>query len=111
VRATRAATEDELVAQTRPRLASLMAEGVTTVEIKSGYGLELETEARMLHGARAIESAHPVTVSTSLLAAHALPPEFAGRADEYVDLVGRQWLPRLAQANGARQRRTGAGRR
>jgi len=98
VRATRAATEDELVAQTRPRLASLMAEGVTTVEIKSGYGLDLETEARMLHAARAVEAAHPVTVSTSLLAAHALPPEFAGRADEYVDLVCRQWLPRLAQA-------------
>jgi len=98
VRATRAATEDELVAQARPRLASLMAEGVTTVEIKSGYGLELETEARMLQAARAIESAHPVTVATSLLAAHALPPEYAGRADEYLDLVCQQWLPRLAQA-------------
>jgi len=96
VRATRAATEDELVAQSRPRLRSLLAEGVTTVEIKSGYGLEFETEARMLRAARRLEADEPVTVSTSLLAAHTLPPEFAGRADEYIDTICRDWLPRLA---------------
>jgi len=95
VRATRAATEDELVAQSRPRLRSLLAEGVTTVEIKSGYGLEFETEARMLRAARRLEVEEPVTVSTSLLAAHALPPECAGRADEYIDLICNDWLPRV----------------
>lgn len=96
VRATRAASEDELVAQSRPRLQSLLAEGVTTVEVKSGYGLELDAEARMLRAARRLAAEHPVTVSTSLLAAHALPPEFAGRSDEYVDTVCREWLPALA---------------
>lgn len=96
VRATRAATEDELVAQSRPRLRSLLAEGVTTVEIKSGYGLEYETEARMLRVARRLEAEEPVTVSTSLLAAHTLPPEYAGRADEYIDKICNDWLPRFA---------------
>jgi imidazolonepropionase len=98
VRATRAASEDELVAQSRPRLRSLLAEGVTTVEIKSGYGLEYETEARMLRVARRLEAEEPVTVSTSLLAAHTLPPEFAGRADEYIGTICNEWLPRLAGA-------------
>ncbi len=96
VHATRAASEDELVAQSRPRLRSLLAEGVTTVEIKSGYGLEYETEARMLRVARRLEAEEPVTVSTSLLAAHTLPPEFASRADEYIDTICNDWLPRLA---------------
>jgi imidazolonepropionase len=95
VRATRAASEEDLVAQSRPRLRSLLAEGVTTVEIKSGYGLEFETEARMLRVARRLEAEEPVTVSTSMLAAHALPPEFAGRADEYIDTICNDWLPRL----------------
>jgi imidazolonepropionase len=103
VRATRAASEDELVEQSRPRLRSLLAEGVTAVEIKSGYGLEAETEARMLRAARRLEADHPVTVSTSLLAAHALPPEFMDRADEYIDTVCGEWLPRFARERaGAR---------
>jgi imidazolonepropionase len=93
VRATRAASEDELVEQSRPRLQSLLAEGVTTVEIKSGYGLELDTESRMLRAARRLESEHPVTVSTSMLAAHALPPEFTGRADDYIETICNEWLP------------------
>ncbi len=96
VRATRAASEEELLAQSRPRLRSLLAEGVTTVEIKSGYGLEYGTEARMLRVARRLEAEEPVTVSTSLLAAHALPPEFTGRADDYIDTICGDWLPRLA---------------
>ncbi|HQR48148.1 MAG TPA: imidazolonepropionase [Steroidobacteraceae bacterium] len=100
VRATRAASEDDLVEQSRPRLASLLAEGVTTVEIKSGYGLDFEGESKMLRAARRLESEHPVTVSTSLLAAHALPPEFSGRADDYIDTVCNDWLPRLLREGG-----------
>jgi imidazolonepropionase len=100
MRATRAATEDELLAQSRPRLESLLQEGVTTVEIKSGYGLDWETETKMLRVARRLESEHAVTVATSLLAAHALPPEFAGRADDYVDTIISDWLPKI----GARHR-------
>ena len=96
VRATRAATEEELVRQSRPRLESLLQEGVTTVEIKSGYGLDFDGEMKMLRVARRLESEHEVTVSTSLLAAHALPPEFAGRPDDYVDAICNDWLPRLA---------------
>jgi imidazolonepropionase len=98
VRATRAASEEALVEQSRPRLQSLLAEGVTTVEVKSGYGLEFETEARMLRAARRLEATHPVTVSTSLLAAHTLPPEFVGRADDYIEVICDDWLPRLLQA-------------
>ena len=96
VRATRAAGVAELVRQSAPRLRSLLQEGVTTVEIKSGYGLTFEAERSMLLAARELEAAHAVTVATTLLAAHALPPEYAGRADEYIDLVGADWLPRLA---------------
>jgi imidazolonepropionase len=97
VRATRAASAEELLRQSLPRLESLRQEGVTTVEIKSGYGLEFETEARMLRVARQLEASRPVTVATSFLAAHALPPEFTGRADDYIDTICTDWLPRLAQ--------------
>ena len=100
MRATRAASDDELREQSRPRLQSLLQEGVTTVEIKSGYGLTLDDEAKMLRVARQLESAHPVEVATSFLAAHALPPEFAGRADDYVDTVAREWLPAVARERG-----------
>ncbi|MBA5639623.1 imidazolonepropionase [Duganella sp. LX20W] len=84
VRATRAATEDELLAQSLPRVASLLAEGVTTIEIKSGYGLDLETEAKMLRVARRVGRELPVSVATTFLGAHALPPEFAGRPEHYI---------------------------
>jgi len=97
VRATRAASVDALVQASEPRLRSLLAEGVTTVEIKSGYGLDFDTERRMLLAARALERRNPVSVVTSLLAAHAVPPEYAGRADEYIDVVCNDWLPRFAQ--------------
>ena len=80
--------------QSEPRLRSLCAEGVTTVEIKSGYGLEFEAERRMLLAARQLGQRTPVTVVTSLLAAHAVPPGFQGRTDAYVELVCRDWLPR-----------------
>ncbi|HJV00079.1 MAG TPA: imidazolonepropionase [Burkholderiaceae bacterium] len=84
VRATRAASEDELMAQSVPRVASLLAEGVTTIEIKSGYGLDLETEAKMLRVARRVGRELPVSVATTFLGAHALPPEFAGRPEHYI---------------------------
>jgi imidazolonepropionase len=87
VRATRAASEDELLAQSLPRVASLLAEGVTTIEIKSGYGLTLQDEAKMLRVARRIGRELPVSVATTFLGAHALPPEFAGRADDYITEV------------------------
>lgn len=94
MKATRAASEDELVASALPRLDALTAEGVTTIEIKSGYGLETQAELRMLRAARRLGAAkRRVTVSTSFLAAHALPPEFAGDADGYIDLVCTEMLP------------------
>jgi len=98
VRATRAATADDLVAASRPRLAALAAEGVTTVEIKSGYGLDTATECRMLEAARRVAADVGVDVRTTLLAAHAVPAEFAGRADEYVDLVCREMIPVVSRA-------------
>jgi imidazolonepropionase len=96
VRATRAASEDELYRASLPRVRSLLAEGVTTLEIKSGYGLELEAEAKMLRVARRFGVELPVTVRTTCLAAHALPPEFAGRADDYIDEICDRMLPALA---------------
>jgi imidazolonepropionase len=95
MRAVRAASEQQLFDESLPRLEALLAEGVTTVEIKSGYGLTLEDEAKMLRVARSLGHAVPVTITTTLLAAHALPPEYAGRPDEYVDDITREWLPRL----------------
>jgi imidazolonepropionase len=85
--ATRAATVDELVAKSLPRLDALLAEGVATVEIKSGYGLDLETERRMLQAARQLATLRPVTVVTTYLGAHAVPPEYKGRADDYLSEV------------------------
>jgi imidazolonepropionase len=95
VKATRAATEYELLTATLARLDALMAEGVTTVEVKSGYGLSLEHERKQLRVARALENERPVSVSATFLGAHALPPEFAGRADEYITEVAERMLPAL----------------
>jgi imidazolonepropionase len=95
MRATRAATEQELFDQSAPRLESLLTEGVGTVEIKSGYGLTFEDEARMLRVARRLGERYPVTVKTTFLGAHALPPEFKGRSDAYVDELANRWLPAL----------------
>ncbi|WP_020681925.1 imidazolonepropionase [Marinobacterium rhizophilum] len=93
VRATREASVDELVVLSEPRLLALMKEGVTSVEIKSGYGLSLEGELNMLRAARKLGERHPVRVSTSLLAAHALPPEYKDDADGYIDLVCNEIIP------------------
>jgi hypothetical protein len=87
VRDTRAASPEALQAQSLVRLQALMAQGVTTVEIKSGYGLALESERQMLQVARALGRELPVSVCTTFLGAHAVPPEFAGRSDDYVDAV------------------------
>ena len=87
VQATRNANQEELFQASLPRMQSLLEEGVTTVEIKSGYGLDVETECRMLQVARRLGRELPVEVSTSFLGAHALPPEFEGRSDKYIDLV------------------------
>jgi len=98
VRATRAASEDELLRQSAPRIEALLAEGVTTLEIKSGYGLDLASEAKMLRAARRVGELLPVDVATTFLGAHALPPEFAGRADDYIDEICERMLPALAEA-------------
>jgi len=95
VRAVRAASEEQLFDQSAPRLASLLSEGVTTVEIKSGYGLTFDDEAKMLRVARRLGREFPVNVCTTLLAAHTVPPEYKGRADEYIDIICREWLPGL----------------
>lgn len=96
VRATRAADEDTLFALAAARLAPLLAEGVTAIEIKSGYGLDLATERKQLRVARRLGAAFGVTVHTTFLGAHALPPEYAGRADDYIALVCDTMLPALA---------------
>jgi len=98
VRATRAASEDVLFAESLPRARALVASGCTTLEIKSGYGLTLADEAKMLRVARRIAEALGITVRTSCLAAHALPPEFAGRTEDYIDAI-IAWLP-ILQAEG-----------
>lgn len=98
VTATRAASEDELVSQAMPRLRSLLAEGVTLVEIKSGYGLDLENELKMLRAARRLGDLLPVTVKTTLLALHAVPKEFAGKRQAYVDYVCAEVIPAVAGA-------------
>jgi imidazolonepropionase len=99
VRATRALDDDGLVSASLPRLDALLREGVTTVEIKSGYGLETATELRQLRAARRLGALRPVDAHTSFLGAHAVPPEFQGRADAYVDLLTDEMLPRIAAEN------------
>ena len=95
--ATRAASEQELVASALPRLDALIAEGVTTVEIKSGYGLSLEHEAKQLRAARALGRRRALTVRTTFLGAHALPPEYAHDADAYVAQVAGAMIPAVAR--------------
>lgn len=96
MKATREAGEDGLVAQALPRLDALIAEGVTTVEIKSGYGLSLEHERTMLRAARALADRRDVRIATTFLGAHALPPEFADNADGYISHVADEMIPAIA---------------
>lgn len=99
VRATRAASEEQLLSSASQRVRALLRDGVTTLEIKSGYGLDLPNERKMLRVIRQLGETLPVTVRSTCLAAHALPPEFAGRSDAYIDLVCNEMLPVLASEN------------
>ncbi|POP73467.1 imidazolonepropionase [Pseudomonas syringae] len=96
VRATRAASEDELYASAERRLRHLLKDGVTTVEMKSGYGLDLENERKILRVIRRLGNTQPVTVRATCLAAHALPPEYADRTDDYINHICNDMLPALA---------------
>ena len=96
VRHTRAATLDDLVAQTRPRLERALAHGTTTVEIKTGYGLNVEDELKQLEAIERLRADFPGTLVPTFLGAHAVPAEYKGRADEYVDLVVEEMLPAVA---------------
>jgi imidazolonepropionase len=99
VKATRIATESVLIATALPRIATMLTEGVCVIEIKSGYGLDIETELRMLRAARAIAKQRPVRIVTSFLGAHAIPPEYKDRSDAYIDDVCIPAL-RAAHAEG-----------
>jgi imidazolonepropionase len=96
MKATRAASKAELVASALPRLDALIAEGLTTIEIKSGYGLSLDDELKSLRAARALADVRPVSVTTTFLGAHALPPEYADAPDDYIDHVCYQMIPAVA---------------
>ena len=101
LRATRAATQDALAEQSAPRLAALVAEGVTTIEIKSGYGQDTATELKQLKIARRLAAECAVDVRTTLLAAHVMPPEFVDRQDAYIHYVCREMIPAVAAAEAA----------
>ena len=97
VKATRALEEEELVSQSAPRLDALLKEGVTTVEIKSGYGLTVSDELKMLRAAAHLEASRPVRIRKTLLAAHAVPPEYKDDSDSYIHLICRELIPRVAE--------------
>ena len=97
VRATREASADELFDAALPRVQSLLAEGVATVEIKSGYGLDVENELKMLEVARRLDESSGINVRTTLLAAHSVPPEYKGKANDYIDLICNELLPIVAE--------------
>jgi len=96
VKATRAASEEELQSSAADRLLTMVQQGVTTVEIKSGYGLNTETEIKMLKVARSLAVVLPVSVRTTFLGAHAVAPEFTGKADAYIDMICKEMLPAIA---------------
>jgi imidazolonepropionase len=96
VKATRQASTEQLVASALPRLDALIAEGVTSIEIKSGYGLELDTERRQLQAARRLASERAVSISTSFLGAHTVPPEMKGNSGGYIDAICNTMLPEIA---------------
>jgi len=99
VKATRAADHEQLFVDAKDRLNTLLAEGVTTAEIKSGYGLDVENEIKILEVARLLNEHHPIDIKTTFLGAHARPPEYKGRADEYIDLVCTQMLEQVVANN------------
>ncbi len=95
VKATRSATEDDLLTDALPRVDALIAEGVTCIEVKSGYGLDKETELRMLRAARRIQQVRPVRIKTTFLGAHAIPPEYSGNGDAY---IAESCIPAMQEA-------------
>lgn len=95
VRSTRAMSEDGLFEVSKPRLEALIREGVTTVEMKSGYGLDLVNEEKQLSVAKRLFAAYPIDVSSTLLSAHTVPPEYKGKADDYIDLICDEIMPQL----------------
>ncbi len=97
VTATREATEEELVAQSRPRLDEMLASGTTTCEIKSGYGLDVASELRILRAIAALQHLHPMDIVPTFMGAHEIPPEYRNRRDEYVELVIGEMLPAVAE--------------
>ncbi|TXY23617.1 imidazolonepropionase [Vibrio mimicus] len=97
VNATRQASEEELIELALPRLDGLLRSGVTSVEVKSGYGLTLKDELKMLRAAKVLEQHRRVKITTTLLAAHALPPEFQGRSDDYIEHICQEIIPLVAQ--------------
>ncbi|HHP0479891.1 imidazolonepropionase [Vibrio campbellii] len=97
VRATREASEEQLIELALPRLDGLLASGVTSIEVKSGYGLTLDDEIKMLRAAKALEQERKVNITTTLLAAHALPPEFKDRADDYIQHICDDIIPLVAE--------------
>lgn len=99
VKATRNATEQELLELALPRVKQLLAEGVACIELKSGYGLETETEIKMLRVARKLGQLLPVKINTTFLAAHAVPPEYKNNSDSYIDLICNEMLPLVAKEN------------
>ncbi|BBM64529.1 imidazolonepropionase [Vibrio alfacsensis] len=99
VHATRKATQEQLIELALPRLDGLLASGVTSVEVKSGYGLTLHDELKMLRAAKALEKERKVKITTTLLAAHAIPPEYKGRADDYITHICDDIIPLAAQEN------------
>ncbi len=99
VRATRAASVDELVDQTRTRLDRMLAHGTTTAEAKTGYGLETTAELKMLDAIARLDAQHPIDLVPTFLGAHAIPVEYKGREDEYTDLVVNEMLPAIAESN------------
>ena len=117
VAATRAATEDDLVAGARPRLDAMLACGTTTAEVKSGYGLETETELRMLRAIRRLGALQPIELAATFMGAHEIPVEYRDRREEYVRLVIDEMIPAVAREGLAEwcdvfceQRRVHAGR-
>ena len=97
VKATRAASEEALYAASEKRLRPFVNEGVTTIEIKSGYGLDAKNEIKMLRVARKLAEHYPISIRTTFLGAHTIPPEFKGKADEYIDAVCNDMLPMIAK--------------
>lgn len=95
-RMTREATEDEIIVQTKNRLDSFLAHGVTTIEGKSGYGLNVETELKQLRVMQRLQVEHPIDIVPTFMGAHAVPEEFKGKEDEYVDLIVNDMLPKVA---------------